>query len=475
VVNISWGSDEPVAVLKSALRYVVTKGRGGKGAVVLAASGNSASGIVRFTLAEIPAGTYRFRWMYSKDEDDSFPVGADTAWLSWVLLPDGEFQTFQPSVDLPLGWSTGGDGSWSIVNDPTHADEGRCWSQAAKAGKISNEQETHLDVVKTLTKPGDLDFLGFVSSEAGRFYFINGSSAISARDGLSLWVDQGDDGTFEFISDLFSGVPPAALSYPAAYSQAIAVGASTSFDCQAPYSQFGAKLALVAPSSGGDLTDAIVTTDRTGPAGYNRTGDYYFGFGGTSSSAPLAAGIAGLVLSRNPGLTETQVRQILEGSADKIRPNVSAYDSRGHSERFGYGRINAERAIRLTPFPSKIAFSRSRYEVREGRIARIRIKREGTLAERVSFKLTTTGGSARAGRDFARVSRTISFSPGERSKTISIRSRADETRESSETVSLELTEPSAGAILADPSTSTLTIVDAADTFSRDAVSPGRRR
>ncbi len=475
VVNISWGSDEPVAVLKSALRYAVTKGRGGKGAVVLAASGNSASGIVRFTLAEIPAGTYRFRWMYSKDEDDSFPVGADTAWLSWVLLPDGEFQTFQPSVDLPLGWSTGGDGSWSIVNDPTHADEGRCWSQTAKAGKISNEQETHLDLVKTLTKPGDLDFLGFVSSEAGRFYFINGSSAVSARDGLSLWVDQGDDGTFEFVSDLFSGVPPAGLSYPAAYSQAIAVGASTSFDCQAPYSQFGAKLALVAPSSGGDLTDAIVTTDRTGPAGYNRTGDYYFGFGGTSSAAPLAAGIAGLVLSRNPGLTETQVRQILEGSADKIRPNVSAYDSRGHSERFGYGRINAERAIRLTPFPSKIAFSRSRYEVNEGRIARIRIKREGTLAERVSFKLTTTGGSARAGRDFAGVSRKIFFAPGERSKTISIRIKADETRESSETVSLELTEPSAGAILADPSTSTLTIVDAAVTLSRDAVSAGRRR
>ena len=344
----------------------------------------------------------------------------------------------------------------------------------AKAGKISNEQETHLDVVKTLTKPGDLDFLGFVSSEAGKFYFINGSSAVSARDGLSLWVDQGDDGTFEFVSDLFSGVPPAGLSYPAAYSQAIAVGASTSFDCQAPYSQFGAKLALVAPSSGGDLTDAIVTTDRTGPAGYNRTGDYYSGFGGTSSAAPLAAGIAGLVLSRNPGLTETQVRQILEGSADKIRSNVSAYDSRGHSERFGYGRINAERAIRLTPFPSKIAFSKSRYEAREGRIARIRIKREGTLTERVSFRLTTTGGSATAGRDFARVSRTISFSPGERSKTISIRVKADEARESRETVSLELREPSAGAILADPSTSTLTIVDAA-TLSRDAVSAGRRR
>ena len=461
VINISWGANEPVAVLESALRYAAEKGRGGKGAVVLAASGNSASGFVRLTVADIPPGTYRFRWVYSKDMDDSFPVGADSAWLSWVLLPDGEFQTFQSSASLPLGWSTGGDGraSWSIVDDPAHADEGRCWSHAAKAGKISHDQETHLDVVKTISRQGDLDFLGFDSSEAGYFYFINGSSAVSARDGLTLLIDQGDDGTFEFVSDQFSGVPPAGLSYPAAYSPAIAIGASTSFDCQAPYSQFGSKLALVAPSSGGDLTDAIVTTDRTGPAGYAR-GNYFAGFGGTSSAAPLAAGVAGLVLSRNPGLSEVQVRRILESSADKIRPNVSAYDSRGHSDRFGYGRINAKRAIRMTPLPSKIAFSRSRYKVGEGRIARIMIKRAGRLSEPVYVKLTTIGGSARAGLDFTGVSRKIFFAPGKRTKTISIRIKADENREAAETFSLELTEPSAGAILAHPSKSTLTIADA---------------
>jgi subtilisin family serine protease len=475
VINISWGSDEPVAALKSALRYAVTKGRGGKGAVVFAASGNSASGVVRMTLAQIPPGTYRFRWMYSKNEGDYWDVGADAAWLSWVLFPDGEFQTFQPSTSLPPDWSTGGSSGvpWSIVDDPAHADEGRCWSHAAKAGKISSDQETHLDAVKTFSKEGDLDFLGFVSSEAGRWYFIDGSAAVAPMDGLSLWVDRGDDGTFEFVSDLFSGVPPTGLSYPAAYSQAIAVGASTSFDCQAPYSQFGPKLALVAPSSGGDLTDAIMTTDRTGPAGYD-PGNYFSGFGGTSSATPLAAGIAGLVLSRNPGLTQPQVRQILEGSADKIRPNVSVYDSRGHSARFGYGRINAERAIRSTPFPSKIAFSRSRYEVREGHTARIRIKREGTLSEPVSAQLATIGGSAKAGRDFTGVSRKISFAAGERSATVSIRIKADDDRDSPETFSLELTEPSAGATLAHPSTAKLTIVDAGS-LSRAVASPLRNR
>ena len=461
VINISWGSEEPMAVFKSALTYAVKKGRGGKGAVVLAASGNGASGVVRFTLGEIPPGTYRFRWVYSKNSSDDYAIGADTAWLSWVRFPDGEFQTFQTSAQLPPGWSTGGSGgaSWSIVDDPQHADEGRCWSHAAKAGKISNDQETYVDVVKTFSKQGDLDFLGFVSSEAGIFYFITGGSVAAGLDGLSLWVDQGNDGVFDWASDFFSGVPPAGLSYPAAYSQAIAVGASTSFDCQAPYSQFGSSLSLVAPSSGGDLTDAIMTTDRTGPAGYDATGDYFSGFGGTSSAAPLAAGIAGLVLSRNPGLTEAQVRRILESSADKIRPDVNAYDSRGHSDRFGFGRINAERAIRSTSFPSKIAFSKSRYKVREGRTVQIRIRREGTLAGRAFVKLTTIGRTAIAGLDFAGVSRKISFAPGKRSRTVSIRIRADEIRESAETLSLQLSEPSPGAIVARPSTSRLTIAD----------------
>ncbi|MGA9762460.1 MAG: S8 family serine peptidase [Gaiellaceae bacterium] len=472
VINISWGSDEPLGVLNSALRYAVKKGRDGKGTVVLAASGNSASGVVRFTLAQIPPGTYRFRWMYSKNLDDFYNVGADSAWLSWVLFPDGEFQTFQPSSDLPLGWTTGGSAPnsapWSIVDDPAHADEGRCWLHAAKSGKISNDEETHIDVVKTFSKKGDLDFLGFDSSEAGMYYFINGQVAIAGLDGLSLWVDQGDDGTWEFVSDLFSGVPPAGLSYPAADPQVIAVGASTSFDCQAPYSQYGSALALVAPSSGGDLTDAIMTTDRTGKAGYDPTSDYFSGFGGTSSAAPLAAGITGLILSKNPGLTQAQVRQILESSADKIRPNVSAYDSRGHSERFGYGRINAEKAVHLTPFPSKISLSKPRYRVREGGIARIRIKREGTLGNAVFVKLKTIGRSARAGRDFTGITRKVYFAPGKRIKTISIRIKADDVRESSETLSLELSKPSAGAILAGPSTSKLTIADVG-ARSRDAV------
>jgi len=238
----------------------------------------------------------------------------------------------------------------------------------------------------------------------------------------------------------------------------IAVGASTSYDCRAAYSQFGPELDLIAPSSGGGLTNAVVTTDRTGSAGY-ASGDYFSDFGGTSSAAPLAAGIAGLVLSRNPGLTATQVREILERSADKVNPELAAYDASGHSDRYGYGRIDAQRALNSTPLPSTISFSRSSYVVGEGRGALIRIRRSGNTATSVSADVATVGHGATAVLDFAIVQRKIVFAPGERLKIVTVPTVDDKIHEPAERLFLTLSEPSPGAVIAQSSTSTLTIVD----------------
>ena len=89
----------------------------------------------------------------------------------------------------------------------------------------------------------------------------------------------------------------------AALPHVIAVGASTSADTRASYSNFGRTLAVVAPSSGAG--SGITTTDRTGSAlGYGGHADpnYTSLFGGTSSATPLTAGVAALVLSVDPTL-----------------------------------------------------------------------------------------------------------------------------------------------------------------------------
>ena len=73
-------------------------------------------------------------------------------------------------------------------------------------------------------------------------------------------------------------------------------------------------------------------------------------FGGTSSSSPLAAGISALMLATNPDLTWEQVRYILEATAEKIDSAntnpVAQYQPNGHSQWYGYGRVNAFEAVK---------------------------------------------------------------------------------------------------------------------------------
>ena len=65
-------------------------------------------------------------------------------------------------------------------------------------------------------------------------------------------------------------------------------------------------------------------------------------FGGTSSATPLVAGVAALMMSVNNKLTRAETQQILADTADKIG---SGYDANGHSIKFGFGRVNAAKAV----------------------------------------------------------------------------------------------------------------------------------
>jgi hypothetical protein len=93
------------------------------------------------------------------------------------------------------------------------------------------------------------------------------------------------------------------------------------------------------------LTPGIWTTDRTGRAGYSAD-DYTDSFSGTSSACPGAAGVAALVLSANPSLGSDEVKDALRRSCDRIDPGGGEYDEQGHSRLYGYGRLNAETAVR---------------------------------------------------------------------------------------------------------------------------------
>lgn len=174
--------------------------------------------------------------------------------------------------------------------------------------------------------------------------------------------------------DIYSG-PTEWLAGFAAHEDVIAVAACTSLAKKSAYSNWGKEISVCAPSNNGHpsvgypgigkiptfprITKAlpgrgIVTTDRVGRSGYKR-GDYTSTFGGTSSACPTVAGVAALVLSVNPNLSAKEVKKILEETADKIvdedpdpQLNLSkgTYDSDGHSEWFGYGKVNAYKAVK---------------------------------------------------------------------------------------------------------------------------------
>jgi subtilisin family serine protease len=139
------------------------------------------------------------------------------------------------------------------------------------------------------------------------------------------------------------------VGFPARDPNAIGVGASTDQAMLASYSNIGPEVDFVAPSSGG--VAEIFTTDVSIPGrGFNvgradrggKDGLCTNGFGGTSSATPLAAGVGALMLSVNPKLTSDDVRDIFRSTADKIG---GGYDARGFSKEFGYGRVNAAKAV----------------------------------------------------------------------------------------------------------------------------------
>jgi subtilisin family serine protease len=152
----------------------------------------------------------------------------------------------------------------------------------------------------------------------------------------------------------------------ASYPKVIAVAACNDSGKRCVYSDFGEAVWCCFPSNDfhapnlkhpRPLTPGIWTTDRNGKNGYNSggvnaenlvgdlEGHYTATFGGTSSACPGVAGVVALMLAVNPGLTWQQVKNVIKNSCDRIDEPSGSYDAQGHSPFYGYGRLNALKAV----------------------------------------------------------------------------------------------------------------------------------
>lgn len=192
---------------------------------------------------------------------------------------------------------------------------------------------------------------------------LNGADVISCSLGfpkpvpLSTWVfntirkvatqGRGGKGTPIFIAagnaNPASNNQPRQISDFATHPDVFCITASNSLDEPSSYSFFGPNAFMSAPTNGnngvGITTATVMTSD-----GRTLTNTYTSGFGGTSSAAPLSAGICALLLSANPNLSLEQIRSIFRQTTDKI---ASGYDGNGRSQFLGYGRINALKAVKM--------------------------------------------------------------------------------------------------------------------------------
>ncbi|MCQ6343362.1 S8 family peptidase [Bacillus cereus] len=114
-----------------------------------------------------------------------------------------------------------------------------------------------------------------------------------------------------------------APNYPAYYENVIAVASTDSNDKKSSFSTYGTWVDVAAPGSN------IYSTYK---------GSSYQTLSGTSMATPHVAGLAALLAKK--GYTNTQIRQIIEKSADKITGTGTYWQN---------GRINANKAVNTVP------------------------------------------------------------------------------------------------------------------------------
>lgn len=128
-------------------------------------------------------------------------------------------------------------------------------------------------------------------------------------------------------------------------NRVVTVNASTAWDTRVEYSNYGFASTVIAPSLSETPIVGIATTAIPGYGDYKD--DYTLIFSGTSAAAPVVSGFFGAVFSINPDLTLEEAIEILKKSADKVYPETGLWDDKGFSVKFGYGRVNLEKAARL--------------------------------------------------------------------------------------------------------------------------------
>ena len=246
-----------------------------------------------------------------------------------------------------------------------------------------------------------------------------------------------NDATISYPSN-YSTLSGTVNESAASYEGVIAVASITSAGAISSFSSYGATTVDIgAPGS------SIISTVPN---------NSYATYSGTSMATPHVTGAIALYASKYPDASAEQIRNAILATATPTTALVG--------KTLTGGRLNVSAALdyNSTPTPSLSVSDASVTEGNSGtQTATYTVTLSAASASSVTVNYATANGTATAGSDYVAGSGTLTFAPGETSKTIAVTVNGDTTFESNETYFVNLSSPS-GATLSD-SQGTGTIVN----------------
>ncbi|MBH0156771.1 S8 family serine peptidase [Fictibacillus sp. 5RED26] len=181
---------------------------------------------------------------------------------------------------------------------------------------FTGEMANTADIIRGIVYAADsgADIINFSMGGYGENYPLKSAVNYARSKGVILIAAAGNDHTAE-------------RTYPATYPGVLSISSSDKADEISWFTNYGDYIDFAAP---GEQIYSTVSNSK------------YMYMDGTSMAAPVVSGTAALMLSKNPLLSENDLRDLFIKSSTDL-------GGKGWDLYYGYGRINIDKAVTGTP------------------------------------------------------------------------------------------------------------------------------